>query len=135
MDFDFEIFAAGGRQSGFSAPDNLTFDSSGNLWTVTDMSSSSMNKGVFTTFANNGMYVIPTTGPNMGVAMQVASAPIDAELTGPWFTPNESTLFLAVQHPGENTTDLSKPTSTWPRRPGDTLPRPAVIAITGFQFH
>lgn len=134
MDFDFEIFAAGGRQSGFSAPDNLTFDSSGNLWTVTDMSSGSMNKGVFTSFANNGMYVIPTTGPNMGVAMQFASAPNDAELTGPWFTPDETTLFLAVQHPGENTTDLNKLTSTWPRRQGDTMPRPAVIAITGFQF-
>ncbi|SDH86569.1 PhoX family protein [Paenibacillus naphthalenovorans] len=134
MEFDFEIFAAGGRQSGFSAPDNLTFDSNGNLWTVTDISSGSLNKGVFTSFANNGMFVIPTTGPNMGVAMQFASAPVEAEMTGPWFTPDESTLFLAVQHPGENTTDPSKPTSTWPRRPGDTMPRPAVIAITGFQF-
>ena len=27
LTFDFEIFAAGGKQSGFSAPDNLTFDS------------------------------------------------------------------------------------------------------------
>jgi len=134
LEFDFEIFAAGGRQSGFSAPDNLTFDSNGNLWTVTDISSSSMNKGLFTTFGNNGMFVIPTTGPNMGAAMQFASAPLDAEMTGPWFTPDESTLFLAVQHPGENTTDASKPTSMWPHRPGDTMPRPAVIAITGFQF-
>ncbi|WP_426446880.1 PhoX family protein [Paenibacillus sp. S-38] len=134
LEFDFEIFAAGGRQSGFSAPDNLTFDSAGNLWTVTDISSSSMNKGVHTFFGNNGMYVIPTTGPNVGKAMQFASAPLDAELTGPWFTPDETTLFLAVQHPGENTTDLAKPTSMWPHRKGDTMPRPAVVAITGFQF-
>ncbi|RAV22276.1 PhoX family protein [Paenibacillus contaminans] len=134
MEFDFEIFAAGGRQSGFSAPDNLTFDSNGNLWTVTDMSSSSMNKGVFTEFMNNGMFVIPTVGPNKGEAMQFASAPLDAEMTGPWFTPDERTLFLAVQHPGENTTDASKPTSMWPHRSGDTMPRPAVVAITGFTF-
>ncbi len=134
MEFDFEIFAAGGRQSGFSAPDNLTFDSNGNLWTVTDMSSSSMNKGVFTPFANNGMFVIPITGSSKGDALQFASAPNDAELTGPWFTPDESTLFLAVQHPGENTTDISKPTSMWPHRSGDTMPRPAVVAITGFTF-
>ncbi len=29
LEFDFEIFAAGGRQSGFSSPDNLAFDSNG----------------------------------------------------------------------------------------------------------
>lgn len=53
LEFDFEIFAAGGRQSGFSSPDNLAFDSNGNLWVVTDISSSSHNKGVFTSFMNN----------------------------------------------------------------------------------
>ena len=31
LTFDYEIFAAGGKQSGFSAPDNLTFDTQGNL--------------------------------------------------------------------------------------------------------
>lgn len=134
LEFDFEIFAAGGRQSGFSAPDNLTFDSNGNLWTVTDMSSSSMNKGVHTAFGNNGMFVIPTSGQAKGEALQFASAPLDAELTGPWFTPDERTLFLAVQHPGENTSELAKPTSMWPHRSGDTMPRPAVVAITGFTF-
>lgn len=134
LEFDFEIFAAGGRQSGFSAPDNLTFDSNGDLWTVTDMSSGSMNKGVFTEFGNNGVYVIPSAGPAKGVALQFASAPKDAEMTGPWFTPDERTLFLSVQHPGENTTDAAKPTSMWPHRQGDDQPRPAVVAISGFRF-
>jgi len=132
LEFDFEIFIAGGRQSGFSAPDNLTFDSKGNLWTVTDMSSSSMNKGVHKFAGNNGLYVIPTTGKDKGKAFQFASAPVDAELTGPWFTPDESTLFLAVQHPGENST-AEKMTSMWPHRQGDNIPRPAVVAITGFK--
>lgn len=134
MIFDFEIFAAGGRQSGFSAPDNITFDSNGDVWTVTDMSSGSMNKGVFTEFGNNGVYVIPSTGPSKGQALQFASAPKDAEMTGPWFTPDERTLFLAVQHPGEETEDASKPTSMWPHRKGDNQPRPSVVAITGFKF-
>ncbi|MFE4430798.1 PhoX family protein [Peribacillus butanolivorans] len=132
--FDFEIFAAGGRQSGFSAPDNLTFDSNGNLWTVTDVSTSSLNKGVHAFFGNNGMYVIPTSGPNIGEAFQFASAPVEAELTGPCFTPDERTLFLSIQHPGELTVDKSSPTSMWPHRKGDTIPRPAVVAITGFEF-
>ncbi|TCP54652.1 hypothetical protein EV586_104273 [Tumebacillus sp. BK434] len=134
LEFDFEIFAAGGRQSGFSAPDNLTFDSNGNLWTVTDISGSSLNKGVHTHFGNNGLYVIPTVGKNAGEAMQFASAPVESELTGPSFTPDETTLFLSVQHPGEQTKEVNKPTSMWPHRKGDSQPRPAVVAITGFKL-
>ncbi|URT71795.1 PhoX family protein [Cytobacillus firmus] len=134
LTFDFEIFAAGGKQSGFSAPDNLTFDSLGNLWTVTDMSSSKLNTGIYTHFANNGMFVIPTIGKNTGDAFQFASAPVEAELTGPSFTPNETTLFLSIQHPGEETEDLNNLTSKWPHRMGDTMPRPGVVAITGFKY-
>ncbi|WP_100330288.1 PhoX family protein [Bacillus xiapuensis] len=134
LTFDFEIFACGGRQSGFSAPDNLTFDSAGNLWTVTDISSSSMNKGVFSTFKNNGVFVIPTLGDKQGEAFQFASAPTDAELTGPYFTDDETALFLSVQHPGENTEDIKNPTSMWPHRKGDNQPRPAVVAISGFKY-
>lgn len=138
LTFDFEIFAAGGKQSGFSAPDNLTFDSQGNLWTVTDISSSKLNGGIYKHFKNNGMFVIPTMpyknvkADEVGEAFQFASAPIEAEMTGPCFTPDETTLFLSVQHPGEETENLKNPTSMWPHRKGDTMPRPGVIAITGF---
>jgi uncharacterized protein len=138
LTFDFEIFAAGGKQSGFSAPDNLTFDSNANLWTVTDISSSSLNKGIHKHFKNNGLFVIPTVAyknvkeDEIGEAYQFASGPVEAEMTGPCFTPDETTLFLAVQHPGEGTKDAKNPTSMWPHRKGDTMPRPAVVAITGF---
>ncbi|RED56557.1 PhoX family protein [Cohnella lupini] len=132
--FDFEIFAAGGRQSGFSSPDNLSFDGNGNLWVVTDISSSSLNKGIYSTFMNNGLFVIPTSGPSQGDAFQFASGPNESEMTGPYFTPDEKTLFLSVQHPGENTTDLSKPTSLWPHRSGDKIARCGVVAISGFQL-
>lgn len=134
LTFDFEIFAAGGKQSGFSAPDNLTFDSLGNLWTVTDISSSKLNSGIYTHFANNGVFVIPTIGKNVGEAYQFASAPVEAEMTGPWFTPDETTLFLSIQHPGEESKDLNNLTSKWPHRKGDTIPRPGVVAITGFKY-
>ncbi|KAA9031222.1 PhoX family protein [Niallia endozanthoxylica] len=138
LTFDFEIFAAGGKQSGFSAPDNLTFDSNANLWTVTDISSSSLNKGIHKHFKNNGLFVIPTVAyknvreEEVGEAYQFASGPIESEMTGPCFTPDETTLFLAVQHPGEGSKDAKNPTSMWPHRKGDTMPRPGVIAITGF---
>ncbi|WP_183599686.1 PhoX family protein [Paenibacillus phyllosphaerae] len=134
LEFDFEIFAAGGRQSGFSSPDNLAFDSNGNLWVVTDISSSSQNKGVHKSFMNNGLFVIPTSGDSKGQALQFASAPVESELTGPFFTPDEQTLFLSIQHPGENTTDLNYPTSLWPHRPGDKIARCGVVAISGFKL-
>lgn len=132
--FDFEIFAAGGRQSGFSSPDNLAFDSNGNLWVVTDISSGSQNKGVHKPFMNNGLFVVPTHGPSKGVAMQFASGPVESELTGPYFTPDERTLFLSIQHPGEESPDLDNPTSLWPHRPGDKKARAGVVAIQGFQL-
>ncbi|UAL51585.1 DUF839 domain-containing protein [Bacillus sp. CMF21] len=133
MEFQFAIFAAGGIQSGFSAPDNLLFDEDGNLWTVTDISSGSVNTKIWEPFGNNGLFVIPTEGKNEGEAFQFASAPVQAELTGPCFTPDEKALFLSIQHPGEETEDLANPTSKWPHRSGDKMPRPAVVAITGFK--
>ncbi len=60
---------------------------------------------------------------------QFASGPVQAELTGPAFTPDGKALFLAVQHPGEKSESPSNPTSTW--LDGDE-PKPSVIAITGF---
>ncbi|AJY74168.1 PhoX family protein [Paenibacillus beijingensis] len=134
LEFDFEIFAAGGRQSGFSSPDNLAFDSNGNLWVVTDISSGSQNKGVHKPFMNNGLFVIPTSGPSQGTALQFASGPVECELTGPYFTPDEKTLFLSIQHPGEETSDLNNPTSRWPHRPGDKKARAGVVAISGFKL-
>jgi len=83
---------------------------------------------------NNGLFVIPTSGRNKGVAYQFASGPVESEMTGPFFTPDEQTLFLSVQHPGEETTDLNNPTSRWPHRAGDTKARAAVVAISGFKL-
>ena len=60
---------------------------------------------------------------------QFASAPVQAELTGPAFTPDGKALFLAVHHPGEESENPSNPTSTWP---GGDEPKSSVIAITGF---
>ncbi|MFT9849737.1 PhoX family protein [Aneurinibacillus sp. REN35] len=131
QEFTFEIFATGGPQSGFAAPDNLAFDSAGNLWVVTDISSSSMNSGIYKSFGNNGLFFIPTSGADKGAAAQFASAPIGAEMTGPWFTPDEKTLFLAVQHPGENLASYAEPTSHWPKG-GNAIALPSVVAITGF---
>jgi secreted PhoX family phosphatase len=91
--FRYEIFLAGGPQTGLACPDNLCFDKKGNLWVACDMSLASLNKGAYRSFGNNGFFCVPTTGPLAGEAFQFASGPVDAELTGPWFTEAEDTLF------------------------------------------
>jgi hypothetical protein len=129
--FRFEIFLAGGPQTGLACPDNLCFDKNGNLWVACDISGAAMHKGAYGPFGNNGYFFVPTSGPSTGEAFQFASGPTDAELTGPWFTEDEDTLFLSIQHPGSGSKSLDQLTSHWPHG-GDALPRPAVVAITGF---
>ncbi|MDQ3302314.1 MAG: DUF839 domain-containing protein, partial [Actinomycetota bacterium] len=51
------------------------------------------------------------------------------EMTGPAFTPDGSTMFLAIQHPGEESESVDNPSSTWPD--GD-IPKPSIVAIVGF---
>ncbi|WP_272149210.1 PhoX family protein [Tenacibaculum aiptasiae] len=132
LTFKASTYLAGGEENGFSCPDNLAFDLSGNLWMTSDMSGSSMNREdkPYMPFKNNSLFVIPRYGKEAGKVIRVASAPKDAELTGPWFSPDGETLFLSVQHPGEQTKDIKNPTSTWPFD-ADNIPKSAVVAIKG----
>lgn len=129
LEFGHETFLAGGEETGFACPDNMAFDPKGNLWFTSDISTSKMNAGVYESFKNNGLFLVPRSGEQAGEVIQVASAPSDAELTGPFFSPDGKSLFLSVQHPGEN----SRPgnlTSHWPDG-GDATPRPSVVVIQG----
>jgi secreted PhoX family phosphatase len=131
LTFKASTFFSGGASGGLSCPDNLVFDRKGNLWVTTDMSGSDIGpKGPYAPFGNNGLFYIPMSGPDAGRAFQVASAPMDAEFTGPYFSPDGGTLFLAVQHPGEESKSKTELTSHWPRG-GVEIPRPSVVAITG----
>ena len=133
LTFTTEAMATGGIESGFSCPDNLAFDLAGNLWFTSDISGSSMNNKEipqYLEFKNNGLFVVIRYGEEAGKIIQLASAPMDAEFTGPWFSPDYKTLFLSVQHPGGSTMSLDKLTSTWPHDE-DGLPKPSVITIEG----
>lgn len=132
LDFNWHLFAVGGPQSGFSSPDNLIFDPYGNLWMVTDISTSQIGKGIYSFQGNNAMFFFATEGPTAGKAVQFASGPVQSELTGMCWTPDGKTMFLSIQHPGEDSTGYDNMTSTWPRLPGDSIPRPSVVAINGF---
>jgi secreted PhoX family phosphatase len=153
LEFRWRDYAAGGPTGssdpgtqGFSAPDNLVFDKAGNLWVVTDISSSRLNRdNEYAFHKNNAMFMVPTSGPNKGIAFRFANGPVECEITGPYFTPNEKTLFCNVQHPGENTGASSTApgifgqettyTSWWPegnRTASDnpSTPKPSTVAIT-----
>ncbi len=130
LEFKSSIFLTGGEESGLACPDNLVFDRRGNLWVTTDMPGSNMHKVPYTKFKNNGLFFIPMEGVNAGRAFLVASGPTDSELTGPCFSPDGRTLFLSVQHPGENSKNRENPTSRWPNGEKD-IPRSSVVAISG----
>lgn len=128
--FRWEIFAAGGPQSGFSSPDNLVFDPYGNLWMVTD--SGTGEDTIYGFLGNNSMFFFPTEGPDVGKAFRFAVGPNDAEMTGPVWTPDGKTLFLSVQHPGEDSESLDALTSTFAAAADSNVPRPTLVAISGF---
>lgn len=106
------------RVSAIACPDNLGFDRAGTLWIATDGQPETLR-------INDGLYAVPTRGPERGRVRRFFSAVPGAEVCGPAFTPDDGTLFLSVQHPGEGST-LERPSSRWPD--GD-LPRPSVVAI------
>jgi hypothetical protein len=102
-----------------AAPDTLAFDRHGNLWIATDGQPSRLA-------VNDGLYAVPTEGPHRGQVMPFFSSVIGSELCGPAFTPDGTTLFLAIQHPGEGST-FEAPSTRWPD--GQGPPRPTVIAV------
>jgi secreted PhoX family phosphatase len=108
-----------GSCSAISCPDNIAFDSAGNLWISTD--------GQDGTFKmNDGIYMVPTDGPERGRVQQFLSGVTGGECASLAITPDDSTLFVSIQHPGEGGS-YAAPTSLWPD--GHTPPRPGVIAV------
>jgi secreted PhoX family phosphatase len=158
--FRWRMVASGGPPwqggLGFANPDNLAFDPAGNLWLCTDRS---FGSGSLDVFGANSCWVLPAQGPARGNALPFCTGPTECELCGPCFdqpagAADPTTLFLSVQHPGEQhgtrrdgalevqAIDLvdcsgtpfqqlrSVPLgSNWPSGVPGRTPRPAVVAI------
>ena len=107
--------------SGFACPDNLAFDLQGNLWISTDGQPGTLE-------VNDGLFVVPTEGPERGYVKQFFAAVTGAEVTGPMFTPDNTALFVAIQHPGEGGT-FEEQLTNFPDG-GTSAPRPTVVVIT-----
>ena len=129
--FHWEVFALGGVEKQGTAvdantlanPDNATFDQFGRLWITSDGTQDSIGTA-------DGVWVCETEGPDRAKMKRFASVPVGAEATGPCFTPDETTFFLAVQHPGHTRNSAVATTpSRWPHGDAEQPPRPAVVAI------
>jgi secreted PhoX family phosphatase len=102
--------------SPISCPDNVAFDTAGNLWIATDGNQLGSNDGLFATAIE---------GPERGHLKQFLTVPPGAETCGPFITGDNRSVFVAVQHPGEMTgATVDNPASTWPD--GDYA-KPAVV--------
>jgi secreted PhoX family phosphatase len=107
-----------------AAPDNVAFDPKGRIWISTDGQDDAAG-------FNDSLYAAPTSGPNRGATRCFFTGPRGSEICGPEFTPDGRTLFVAVQHPGdEKGSTFEKPSTRWPDFQDGMPPRSAVVAIT-----
>lgn len=117
----------------FGMPDNCAIDTAGRLWVSTDGNSPS------DTGRTDGLWAMDTEGAARGTSRLFYRVPVGAEMCGPCPTPDLTTFFVAVQHPGddgEDWEDFGRPSyyedlsTRWPDF-NDAMPvRPAVVAIT-----
>mgnify|MGYP003627128682 FL=1 len=120
----------------FACPDNLAVDAAGRLWVATDQG----DDWAKTSGAADGIFALATHGPERGTAKRFFQVPVGAEMCGPCFTPDATTLFVAVQHPAadiapeERTpprpSTFEDPATRWPDFTDAMPPRPSVVAIT-----
>ena len=133
----------------FSSPDGLWFDDGGILWIQTD-------DGAYTDVTNCMMLAALPGSVGDGTAITTSSGqdsfvgvppgdtlrrflvgPKECEITGITMTPDRKTMFVNIQHPGEDG-DADAPSSNWPAASGvatDTgaagaRPRSATVVIT-----
>jgi hypothetical protein len=107
-----------------SCPDNCAFDSRGRIWIATDGADDAAGLA-------DGLYAADTAGKGRGLTRLFYQAPTGAEVCGPRFTPDDTTLFLSIQHPGEEDgSSFDRPSTRWPDFRPDLPPRPSVVAIT-----
>ena len=116
----------------FGMPDNGAVDSLGRLWISTDGNYPKR------TGRSDGLWAMETDGPARATSKLFFRCPHGAELCGPEFTPDDTTLFLAVQHPGETdesdpeaeAASFEAPATRWPDFKDGIPPRPSIVVVT-----
>lgn len=136
LQFDWDIFLLAGdvgtatpdtnltltADNHLASPDGIWFDKSGLLWVQTDMSGSQQSSGPY---GNNQMLV---ADPQTRELKRFLVGPTDCEITGVIMTPDQRTMFVNIQHPGDRSS-VTNFTSNWPTG-GSSRPRSATVIIT-----
>jgi secreted PhoX family phosphatase len=161
-DFEWDIFAKAGDPDvvkplevdnanfdgdKFGSPDGIYVAPSGRLWIQTDVSTASIERpwddstfpsSDYRDFGNNQMLC---ADPSTGEIRRFLVGPRQCEITGVTTTPDERTMFVGIQHPGEtpdlptSTDPLNDPAnpkrySSWPDGRNGGRPRSACLVIT-----
>jgi secreted PhoX family phosphatase len=123
MDAGARYHRATSDQGWLSCPDNCAFDSKGRIWIATDGAPSAAGVA-------DGLYAADTDGHGRALTRLFYQAPTGAEVCGPCFTPDNKTMFLAIQHPGDDHgSTFDRPSTRWPDFAEGMPPRPSIIAI------
>ena len=95
----------------YGAPDGLWFDQDGRLWIQTDQQGDALGD-----WANIGGNVMMCADPSNGLTKRFLTSPKNCEVTGVINTPDGKTMFIGIQHPGEDWGGTGSFTgvSTWP---------------------
>ena len=119
----------------FASGDNCAMDHQGRLWISSDQGS-----GWSRTGTADGIWALETEGELRGTGKMFFRVPIGAEMCGPRFTPDDTTLFVAVQHVAadgtkdyagfERASTFEDPATRWPDFQDDMPPRPSLLTIT-----
>jgi secreted PhoX family phosphatase len=123
------VYGAGTSENGWLAcPDNIAFDNRGRMWIASDQGTEQPKFGI-----GDGIWAADTTGAGRAVTRFFYRTPTGAEMCGPEFTPDNKTMFVAVQHPAADDDPKStydNPSTRWPDFKPNMPPRPAIVAIT-----
>lgn len=116
------LYHPGTSENGWLAcPDNCAFDNKGNIWIATD--------GAEDFGVADGVWASEVSGKHRALPKRFLRTPIGAELCGPFFTPDNENLFVAVQHPA-GYSDVDNPDTRWPDFDPNMPPRSSVVVIT-----
>ncbi|MCB1949455.1 PhoX family phosphatase [Nitrosomonas sp.] len=119
----------------YGAPDGLWFDREGRLWVQTDQAGDAAGDWI-----NIGGNVMMCADPVSGETKRFLTSPPNSEVTGVVTTPDGRTMFVGIQHPGEDWEINFTDNSTWPDNGHNGLttfngttvcrPRSSIIVIT-----
>lgn len=146
-EFSWDIFALAGDPAvpshgsningdKYGSPDGIYVDPAGRLWIQTDVSGSSINpenrSGDYLGFGNNQMLA---ADPETGETRRFLVGPNVCEVTGVFMTPDQRTMFVGIQHPGEAPSGSNSPAnpkrfSSWPDGAAGGRPRSSLLVIT-----